>query len=108
MRGTIHLVTADDALVLRPLVQPVLDAELTRHRDYAPALVGVDLRPVLKFARRHFEEHGPQTGPQLRAALPGAVPGRRSRPRSRTRAATTSRSSRSRPAACGARPRRSR
>jgi hypothetical protein len=69
MRGTIHLVTADDALTLRPLVQPVLDAELTRHRDHAPALDGVDLRPVLRFARRLFSSAGPQTGPQLRAAL---------------------------------------
>ena len=27
MRGTIHLVTAGDCLLLRPLMQPVLDAE---------------------------------------------------------------------------------
>src|SRR5215204_6930082 len=39
MRGTIHLVTADDALVLRPLSPPVLDAEIARHRDFAPHLV---------------------------------------------------------------------
>jgi hypothetical protein len=69
MRGTIHLVTADDALLLRPLVQPVLDGELSRHRDYAPALDGVDLRPVLRFARRRFASDGPQTAPQLRAAM---------------------------------------
>jgi hypothetical protein len=69
MRGTIHLVTADDALTLRPLVQPVLDGELARHRDYAPALDGLDLRLVLRFARRLFAERGPQTGPQLRAAM---------------------------------------
>src|SRR5262245_38240412 len=31
MRGTIHLVTADDCLSLRPLMQPVLDAEIARH-----------------------------------------------------------------------------
>ena len=31
MRGTIHLVTADDCLLLRPLMQPVLDAQLRRH-----------------------------------------------------------------------------
>src|SRR5262245_43391179 len=36
MRGTIHLVTAADALVLRPLTQPVLAAELSRHRDFGP------------------------------------------------------------------------
>ena len=45
MRGTIHLVTADDALLLRPLVQPVLDGEMARHRDYAPHLRDVDLTP---------------------------------------------------------------
>ena len=33
MRGTIHLVTASDSLRLRPLMQPILDAEFARHRD---------------------------------------------------------------------------
>ena len=68
MRGTIHLVTADDCLLLRPLVQPVLDAELARHRDYAPHLRELDLEPVLEFARTVFAER-PRTGPELRAAL---------------------------------------
>ena len=52
MRGTIHLVTADDALVLRPLVQPVLDAELARHAEFAPRLERVDLGPALAYACR--------------------------------------------------------
>jgi hypothetical protein len=68
MRSTIHLVTADDALLLRPLVQPVLDAELARHREFAPALAGLDLGPVLDHARRLLAER-PHTGPELRAAL---------------------------------------
>lgn len=38
MRATIHLVSAGDCLVLRPLMQPVLDAELRRHATFAPAL----------------------------------------------------------------------
>jgi hypothetical protein len=74
MRGTIHLVTARDALVLRPLMQPVLDAELARHRDYAPALRGIDLAPVLDVARTLLAER-PHTGRQLRAALAERFPG---------------------------------
>ena len=73
MRGTIHLVTANDALVLRPLVQPVLDAELARHRDYAPALRGVHLGPVLEVARTVLAEH-PHSGRHLRAALAERFP----------------------------------
>ena len=68
MRATIHLVTADDCLQLRPLVQPVLDGELARHRDYAPALRGVDLAPVLEAARVLLAER-PRTGPELRRLL---------------------------------------
>lgn len=56
MRGTIHLVTADDCLVLRPLMQPVLDAELSRRRDLQPGLDGVDLAPALAYAREVLSE----------------------------------------------------
>jgi DNA glycosylase AlkZ-like len=73
MRGTLHLVTADDALLLRPLVQPVLDRELERHSEHAPKLHGVDVEPVLKFARTLFAEQ-PRSGPQLRRALAAAFP----------------------------------
>ena len=38
MRATLHLVTADDCLVLRPLMQPVLDRELARHPEFGPDL----------------------------------------------------------------------
>ena len=68
MRGTIHLVSAVDCLLLRPLVQPVLDAELARHRDHAPVLARTDLEPVLAFARSLLAER-PHTGAELRAAL---------------------------------------
>ena len=72
MRSTLHLVTADDCLVIRPLMQPVLDAELARHREYAPALVGVDLDAVLAFGRELLAE--PRTGRELRAALAERFP----------------------------------
>jgi hypothetical protein len=72
MRATIHLVTAGDCLQLRPLVQPILTAELQRHRDHSPELVGVDLEPVLAFARRLLAT--PRSGPQLRDALAERFP----------------------------------
>ena len=74
MRATLHLVTADDCLVLRPLTQPVLDRELARHRDYGPAVRAADLEPVLGFARGLLAER-PLTGRELRAALEKRFPG---------------------------------
>jgi hypothetical protein len=68
MRATIHLVTAEDCLRLRPLMQEVLDKELARHRDFAPALRGVDMEPVLAYARTVFAE-SPRSTTQLRAVL---------------------------------------
>jgi DNA glycosylase AlkZ-like len=73
MRATIHLVTADDCLVLRPLMQPVLDAELRRHRDFAPALDGVDVAPALAFGRAVMDEQ-PRTNRELRAAFAARFP----------------------------------
>jgi DNA glycosylase AlkZ-like len=75
MRSTLHLATADDCLVLRPLMQPVLDAELARHREYAPALEGVDVAAVLAFARPLLAERA-LTGRELRAALAERFPDR--------------------------------
>ena len=73
MRATLHLVTADDCLLLRPLMQPVLDAELARHRDHGPALAAVDVTPVLAFARTLLAER-PRTGAQLRDAFAARFP----------------------------------
>jgi hypothetical protein len=68
MRGTIHLLSAEDALWLRPLTQPVLDAEISRHRDFAPRLEGVDIEGVLAFARAILAE-GPLSNDALRSVL---------------------------------------
>jgi hypothetical protein len=73
MRGTIHLVTADDCIGLRRLFQPVLDAELDRHADHGPVLRGLDLRPVAAFAARALAER-PLNGNELRAALAARFP----------------------------------
>jgi len=67
-QATIHLVTADDCLLLRPLVQPVLDAELARHPEFGPAIEGVDLVPVLAFVATLLAER-PRNGKALRSAL---------------------------------------
>ena len=72
MRGTIHLLTADDCLLLRPLTQPVLDGQLWRHRDLSPQLRGVDLDPVVEAGRSALEE--PRTGTELRAFLAARFP----------------------------------
>jgi hypothetical protein len=73
MRATIHLVTADDALVLRPLTQPVLAREIARHPEYAPQLVGVDIEQVLAYAHPLLTET-PMSGRRLRAALAERFP----------------------------------
>ena len=73
MRGTLHLLTADDCLLLRPLMQPVLDRELVTHRDYGPLLRDVDIEPVLDFVRALVTQR-PRSGPELRAAIKDRFP----------------------------------
>lgn len=73
MRGTLHLLTAADCLVLRPLAQPLLDRELARHPQHGPALEGVDLDAVIAFARPLLAGR-PRTGPELRAAMAERFP----------------------------------
>ncbi len=73
MRSTIHLVSADDCLLLRPLMQPVLDREWPRHQEHGPVLRGVDFEPVLAFVRPLLAER-PHTGPRLRTALADRFP----------------------------------
>ena len=53
MRGTIHLVTADDALLLRPLTQPVLAAELAALLDPRSLRWG-ETRAALEGVRRRL------------------------------------------------------
>ncbi|MFI0355892.1 winged helix DNA-binding domain-containing protein [Actinomadura sp. 9N407] len=71
MRGTLHLVSARDALAFRPLTQVVLDRYLTTARG-AP-LKDVDLEAVGGVARTFFEDE-PRTDKELRALLAGHWP----------------------------------
>jgi hypothetical protein len=73
MRSTIHLVTADDALLLRPITQPVATMEIARHPEYAPQLVGIDMEPVLAYAHPLLTET-PMSGRKLREALAERFP----------------------------------
>jgi hypothetical protein len=73
MRATIHLVTAEDCLALRPLCQPVLVGELSRHRDHAPRLRDVDLAPVLARAAALLAEQ-PRPPAALGRALEAEFP----------------------------------
>jgi DNA glycosylase AlkZ-like len=72
MRGTIHLLTADDALGLRHLFQPVLDQEMARHSQHKTVLAGLDLDPVSAFATEVLV--APLSLPRLRAALTERFP----------------------------------
>ena len=58
MRGTIHLVTAKDCHRLRPLIQPALDRMLRSNTAHGKALAEIDVRAVVKAARRLLDaEH---------------------------------------------------
>ncbi|WP_328834200.1 winged helix DNA-binding domain-containing protein [Streptomyces sp. NBC_00252] len=65
LRSTIHTHTADDALILRPLVQAARDRELGNFRK---GLVGVDLDRLAVLARELVEAE-PRTMKELREAL---------------------------------------
>jgi len=68
MRGTIHLVTAPDCLMLRPVVQPVLDRVLSVGGLYGRHLVGLDTA-ALTAAGRALVEEQPRTYADLGALL---------------------------------------
>jgi hypothetical protein len=71
MRGTIHLVTADDALLLRPWVQPFLTG-LVRTADYGRGFPLEQHDAVV--ATRDLLEPGPLTGAELGRRLASAYP----------------------------------
>lgn len=72
-RATIHLVTAEDCLSLRPLLQPVLDQGM--NAAYGKRLAGLDLDALAAEARALVEER-PRTFKELGALLAAARPDR--------------------------------
>ena len=74
MRGTIHLVSAADCLMMRGPLQPVLSRQLLSNAEHKAGIAGLDLDVVLDAARRLLGD-GALTGPELQAALTDELPG---------------------------------
>lgn len=68
MRATIHLVTARDALSLRPVLQPALERTFKSGTPFGRRLIGVDLPRLLKLGRALVDE-SPRTTAELRPVL---------------------------------------
>jgi winged helix DNA-binding protein len=73
MRSTIHLVTDDDALVLRSFTQPTIDRSL--RGVWARRLEGIDLATLSEVVRA-FVGEAPRTPAELLAHLDARWPGR--------------------------------
>lgn len=54
MRSTLHLMTADDYLLLRPLLQPALTRAL--HAFFAQQVKGIDVDPFVSAARAYCHQ----------------------------------------------------
>jgi hypothetical protein len=67
-RATIHLVTARDAVALRPILQPALARLFQSGSPFGRKLTGVDLERLLAFGRALVDEK-PRTSAELRPLL---------------------------------------
>jgi hypothetical protein len=74
MRGTVHLVTARDALAMRPVLQQVYERIFTSARGdvgvptFTSRLAGVDIKVLLAAARKLVDE-SPRSAAELRPLL---------------------------------------
>jgi hypothetical protein len=74
MRTTLHLVSAGDAVGLRPLMQPVLERTFRSSTPWHRQLDGLDQAALLEAGRAMVDER-PLSGAQLAAALAARWPG---------------------------------
>ena len=75
MRGTIHLLTARDCLVIRPVVQPTLTTLFRSGSPYGRALAGMDIDAVVAAGRELLDE-APRSLTDLRTLLGARWPER--------------------------------
>src|SRR5918997_2162838 len=68
MRNTVHLVTAEDCLMLRPLTQVIFDRDLRVNSTFAPRLRGLDVGALAEAGRALAEER-PRTNKELGTLL---------------------------------------
>ena len=68
MRATIHLVTARDALGLRPVLQPVPERTFRGQRAFTRGIDGVDMTALMAAGRELLDER-PRTSAELAAML---------------------------------------
>lgn len=68
MRSTIHLVTPEDCMSLRPLVQPVLDRDLYTNSAHGPVVRDLDLDAVVRHGLELLDAQ-PRTPSELGKAL---------------------------------------
>jgi hypothetical protein len=73
LRATVHLVTAPDALAIRPVIQPVLERNFATSSPFGKRLGSTKLEPLLALGRRLVEERprsNAELGPLLHARWP--------------------------------------
>ncbi|MER5389225.1 winged helix DNA-binding domain-containing protein [Saccharopolyspora sp. NPDC002686] len=75
MRGTVHLVSAEDCLHLRPMVQPFLDRNVHANTQHRGEFAGLDLAEVAAAGRELLDEQ-PRSAAQLRPLLAERWPDR--------------------------------
>jgi hypothetical protein len=73
-RGTVHTVTAEDCLVLRPLAAPILTQQLRNHRDHGHVCEAADLDDVMRVAAEILTT--PRSTRELRDVLAERFPDR--------------------------------
>ena len=75
MRTTLHLVTARDALALRPVFQPVLERAFRSQRTFRQGVDGMDMEEVLRVGRAVLDAE-PLTNVELGRRLSAQWPDR--------------------------------